>query len=173
MTVHKDALFDFKSDLHETITGDHNAKADGSVSLKIGQDWQAKAGARIAFDAADEIHLKAGMKLVIEAGTSVSFKVGGNFITIDASGVYVKGTMVNLNSGGAAGSGSGASPIAPKLPKAPRSSDGGTDVAPVLIPPPAAVSPQAASLKLAWQAGRPTCEKCAAAMHAKDADDDS
>lgn len=105
VTVHKDALFDFKSDLHETIAGDHNAKADGSVSLKIGQDSQTKAGQKFAVDAGTEIHLKAGMKIVLEASTSLSLKVGGNFITIDASGVYVKGMMVNLNSGGAAGSG--------------------------------------------------------------------
>jgi type VI secretion system secreted protein VgrG len=170
VTVHKDALFNFKGDLHQAITGDHNARADGSVSLKIGQDWQAKAGARIAFDAGNEIHLKAGMKLVIEAGTSVSLKVAGNFITIDASGVYVKGMMVNLNSGGAAGSGSGASPIAPKLPKAPRGSSGGADAAPVRPPPPVAPAPQAASLKLAWKAAAPFCAQCEAAKKAQDAD---
>jgi type VI secretion system secreted protein VgrG len=167
LTVHKDALFNFKSDLHETIAGDHNARADGSVSLKIGQDSQTKAGQKFAVDAGTEIHLKAGMKIVLEASTSLSLKVGGNFITIDASGVYIKGMLVHLNSGGAAGSGSGASPIAPKLPKAPRSSAGGTDPAPIRPPPPVAPSPQAASLKLAWKAGAPFCAQCEAAKGAK------
>ena len=163
VTVQKDARFNFKADLHETIKGDHNGKADGSVSLKVGQDWQVKSGAKIAFDAGSEIHLKAGMKLVIEAGTSVSLKVGGNFITIDASGVSIKGVMVNINSGGAAGSGAGSSPVAPKDAKAPRGSEGGSDEKPVKPQAPAAYSPQAAALKLAWKAGVLFCAQCEAA----------
>jgi type VI secretion system secreted protein VgrG len=166
VTVQKDAFIHLKADLNETIKGDHNAKADGSVSLKIGQDWQAKAGAKVAVDAGNEIHLKAGMKVVIEAGMSLSLKVGGNFITIDAGGVYIKGALVQINSGGAAGSGAGAAPIAPKEAKQPRTSQGGTDPAPVAPAAPASYSPQAASLRLAWKAGAPFCAQCEAAAAA-------
>jgi type VI secretion system secreted protein VgrG len=167
ITVHKDAFVDMKADLHEKIGGDHNSSADGSVSLKVGQDWQAKAGMKVAVDAGNEIHLKAGMNVVIEAGTSLTLKVGGNFVSINPGGVFIKGSMVMINSGGSAGSGGGSSPIAPKVPKAPRTSEGGSDMAPAKPSPPESYSPQAAALKLAWQAATPFCEQCEAAKAAK------
>ncbi len=163
VTVHKDSFREVKGDVHEKVTGDQNSSADGSVSLKVGQDWQTKAGAKIAADAGTEIHLKAGMKVVIEAGASLSLKVGGNFISINPGGVFIKGTMVMINSGGDGGSGAGASPIAPRPPKAPRASKGGTDFVPVRPTPPQAYSPQAAALKLAWHGGEMYCERCEAA----------
>jgi type VI secretion system secreted protein VgrG len=164
LTVNKDVFVDLKADLHEKITGDHNGAADGSVSLKVGQDWQTRAGMKFAVDAGNEVHLKAGMNVVIEAGVSVSLKVGGNFITIDQGGVYIEGAMVFVNSGGSAGSGSGASPLAPKPPKRPRGAKGGSDMVPARPSPPAAYSPQAMALKLAWQAATPVCEQCQAAQ---------
>jgi type VI secretion system secreted protein VgrG len=53
------------------------------------------------------------MKVVIEAGAQLSLKGPGGFIDIGPSGVAIQGTTVLINSGGAAGSGSGASPAAP------------------------------------------------------------
>ena len=61
-------------------------------------------------DAGQEIHLKAGMKVIIEAGAQVTLKGAGGFVDMGPSGVTIQGTMVLINSGGAAGSGSGASP---------------------------------------------------------------
>lgn len=167
VTVHKDAFEEIKGDTHLKVVGDHNNEAGGSLSFKIGQDSHTKAGQKFAVDAGTEIHLKAGMKVVLEAGTSLSLKVGGNFITINPAGVFIKGTMVKLNSGGDGGAGSGAAPILPKPPKAPRSSAGGTDAAPIRPPPPVAPSPQAAALKLAWKAGAPFCAQCEAAKQAQ------
>jgi type VI secretion system secreted protein VgrG len=163
VTVHKDAFEEVKGDAHLKVVGDLNNEAGGSLSFKVGQDSQTKAGQKFAVDAGTEIHLKAGMKVVLEAGASLSLKVGGNFITINPAGVFIKGAMVMLNSGGDGGSGSGAAPIAPKPPKAARSSAGGTDAAPIRPPAPAAPSPQAASLKLAWKAAAPFCAQCEAA----------
>jgi type VI secretion system secreted protein VgrG len=40
----------------------------------------------------------------------VTLKAAGGFVDIGPSGVTIQGTMVLINSGGAAGSGSGASP---------------------------------------------------------------
>jgi type VI secretion system secreted protein VgrG len=65
------------------------------------------------------VHLKAGMTMVLEAGVQLSLKVGGNFIDINPGGIFIQGTMVMINSGGAAGSGAGASPTAPASPAAP------------------------------------------------------
>lgn len=96
------------------VKGNQNEKVNGSVSLGCGGSQQLKVSQKYALDAGQEIHLKAGMTTVIEAGTALTLKVGGNFININPGGIFIKGTMVMLNSGGAAGSGSGASPTEPK-----------------------------------------------------------
>jgi len=49
------------------------------------------------------IHIKAGMNIILEAGVQISLKVGGNFIDINPAGIFIQGTMVMINSGGAAG----------------------------------------------------------------------
>ena len=91
------------------VKGDRHEKVDGGQSLKVGNDQKEMVGGNHALDAGGEIHLKAGTTLVIEAGVQLSLKVGGNFIDISPAGVSIVGTMVMINSGGAAGSGSGAS----------------------------------------------------------------
>ncbi|MDF5382803.1 type VI secretion system tip protein VgrG, partial [Vibrio parahaemolyticus] len=55
-------------------------------------------------------------KVVIEASSEITLKAGGSFIKIDASGVSLVGSGINLNSGGSAGSGKG---VAGKLPSLP------------------------------------------------------
>jgi type VI secretion system secreted protein VgrG len=72
------------------------------------------------------IHLKAGMTVVLEAGTEICLKVGSNFIDINPAGVSIVGTMVMINSGGAAGSGCGSSPTSPDNPKDPDEADDGS-----------------------------------------------
>ncbi len=106
-----------KKDKHLYVKYNHNEKIDGTMSLKVGVDHHEKVGSNYAVDAGVAIHIKAGTSAVIEAGASLTLKVGGNFVNINAGGVFVKGTMVFINSGGAAGSGAGASPEMPKQPK--------------------------------------------------------
>ena len=43
----------------------------------------------------------------------LTLKGPGGFIDINAGGIDIVGTLVNINSGGSAGSGSGSSPKAP------------------------------------------------------------
>jgi type VI secretion system secreted protein VgrG len=43
----------------------------------------------------------------------MTIKVGGSFIKIDAAGVHIVGSAINLNTGGSAGSGSGLSAARP------------------------------------------------------------
>jgi len=114
--VGEDHLEEIGGDLHLAVKGDQNEKVDGTVSLNAGVGYQAKVGTNYALDAGTEVHVKAGMNLVIESGTMLTLKVGGNFININPAGVFVSGTMVMINSGGSAGSGSGASPQDPKPP---------------------------------------------------------
>ena len=45
-----------------------------------------------------------GMKVIIEAGVQLSLKAAGGFIDIGPAGVSIQGTMVLINSGGAAAS---------------------------------------------------------------------
>ena len=135
LTVRGDTLQRVDGDAHNDIGGDallkvggeHGVKAGGdatldadqSVSLKSGTDMHQKAGMNYAVDAGMNLHIKGGINVVIEAGVMLTLKVGGNSVVINPAGVSITGTMVLINSGGAAGSGAGASPVAPSTPKPP------------------------------------------------------
>ena len=72
------------------------------------------------------------MCMVLEAGMQLSLKVGGNFVDIGPAGVAINGTMVMINSGGAAGSGAGCKPEAPDAPQAPTQAQAATDAKPTV-----------------------------------------
>jgi type VI secretion system secreted protein VgrG len=160
LIVGKDALEKLGGDHHVEVAGDRNEKLGGGLSLKIGKDMQAKLGTKLAYDAGTEIHLKAGTTLVLEASASLSLHVGGNFITLNSGGVFIKGTMVMINSGGAAGNGSGASPQPPKPPKEAAQSKGGEVTQAPTRQKPTAYSPQAQMFKMAADSGTPFCDVC-------------
>ncbi len=153
-----------EQDKHTQIVGDKNEKIDGALSIKVGTDIEEKAGTKFAVDAGNEIHLKSGTSLTLETGANLTLKVGGNFITINSGGIFIKGTMVMINSGGAAGSGSGASPELPKAPQEADNAEPGQRVqlpAPQPPPPkPLFFSPAATILANAAQNGTPFCEIC-------------
>jgi type VI secretion system secreted protein VgrG len=142
-------------DSHHLVKGFQYERTEGdrNIDEKVSQKW--------AVDSGTEIHLKAGMKVVIEAGTQLTIKSGGNFVDINPAGVFVKGTMVMINSGGSAGSGSGASPTPPEQPTEVQPGEA-TQVAPPPPPPrppqPTTYSPAAAVLKQAAQSGAPFCD---------------
>ena len=104
---------------HLTIGGDENVDVGGQISRKAGGDIQEKSGGNYAMDAGSSIHIKAGQTIVLEAGMQISLKVGGNFVDIGPAGVSIKGALVTINSGGAAGSGAGSSPTKPEAPEEP------------------------------------------------------
>ena len=125
-----------EGDKHQKVVGDHNQKVEGALSIDVVGDIQEKTGGNYAMDASSAIHIKAGETVVIEASSQLTIKVGGNFVTIGAAGVSIKGStvaikadgivsidgsMVNINCGGSgasAGSGAGSSPGAPTDPTA-------------------------------------------------------
>ncbi|MBI3776136.1 MAG: type VI secretion system tip protein VgrG [Gammaproteobacteria bacterium] len=152
LIVQHDQLEQVKGDKHQKVVGVQNVKIDGTLSIESGADTQQKTAQNFAHEAGSEIHFKAGQKVVIEAGVELTIKVGGSFVKIDASGVTIVGAQIKLNSGGSAGSGSGAAPEAPKLPME-------VAKAPPAEPVPAA-SPAATVLKTAAQSGTPFCEEC-------------
>jgi len=148
-------------DRHVRVKGNLNQKVDQTVSLNIGTNKQDKVGQNWAVNAGMEIHLKAGMNLVIESGTTLTLKVGGNFVNINSGGVFIKGSMVMINSGGAAGSGAGSSPTAPTDPREvqPGAPTQTASPPPQPRPPrPTTYSPAAAVLKQAAHSGAPFCE---------------
>jgi type VI secretion system secreted protein VgrG len=108
-----------KAASHLHVVGDHMEKVNGGMSLTVDGDYQEKTGQKHAVEAGMEIHLKAGMKVILEAGVQLTLKGPGGFVDIGPSGVTIQGTMVLINSGGAAGSGSGSKPTAPNDAQAP------------------------------------------------------
>lgn len=152
-------------DRHVHIKQNLNEKVDSTFSLQIGSNKQEKVGQNWAMDAGTEIHLKAGMNVVIESGTTLTLKVGGNFVNINSGGIFIKGSMVMINSGGAAGSGAGSSPTAPTDPKEVQAG-APTQTAPPPAPPrppkPQKFSPSSAVLKQAAKNGTALCEVCPA-----------
>ncbi|MFC1712433.1 type VI secretion system Vgr family protein [Candidatus Poribacteria bacterium] len=160
LVIKQDQLELVEGDKHLGVKGDHNEKVDGTISVQSGMDMQEKVSMKYALDAGTEIHLKSGTNLVIESGTTLTLKVGENFININSGGVFIKGSMVMINSGGAAGSGSGASPESPKAPQeADTSEPGRVGETPTQKPPqkPTAYSPGALVLKEAAHNARPFC----------------
>ncbi|HXH08257.1 MAG TPA: type VI secretion system tip protein TssI/VgrG [Alphaproteobacteria bacterium] len=170
LIIQRDQLELVQGDKHLTVKGDHNEQVDGTVSLKAGMDLQEKVGMKHALDAGMEIHLKAGMNVVIEAGLSITLKAGAAFIVVGPAGVTVSGIPILLNSGGAAGSGSGSSPETPQQPREADTAEAGAlpERRQAPAPPTPASEPVAASLvqaqvlQQAAQLGVPFCEKCAA-----------
>ncbi len=116
LIVTQDQMEKAGGDLHSQVTGNVNGKVGQNLSLQVGQNLYEKSGMNFAHEAGQVIHLKAGMTVVLEAGTELTLKVGGNFIDINPAGISIVGTMVMINSGGAAGSGCGSSPTSPKDP---------------------------------------------------------
>ncbi len=193
-TIEGDRLATIQGSDHLEVTADQKIKVGGDENLLIAKNWNSEAGQKIsvksgmdlhqqagmnyAVDAGMAVHIKGGMTVVVEGGTQLSLKVGGNFIDINPGGVFIQGTMVMINSGGAAGSGSGCSPMAPITPEAPdvpkiakvadKAKPGQKNEAPPAPKPPkpAAYSPAAQVLKSAAKNGTPFCEKCEAAKAA-------
>ncbi|MCM8738872.1 type VI secretion system tip protein VgrG [Azospirillum sp. A1-3] len=176
LVVVKDQLEKVKADKHQTVDGDHNEKIGGTASLTVGEELHERVGQNAALQAGMDIHLKAGMNLVLEAGVMVTLKVAGSFITIGPSGVTISGPMVLINSGGSAGSGSGANPDAPKPPKEAAGATPGSattiDEKPKYTTPvqPLSSHPAARQLKEAYKDAAPFCAQREAAPKATSAD---
>ena len=93
----------------EKIGGHRSADVGGKDALHVSDTRSVVVDADVYHDfkadhdlsVAGEYHVKAN-KVIIEADSGISLKTGGNFVLIDASGVTIKGSMVKINSGGAA-----------------------------------------------------------------------
>jgi type VI secretion system secreted protein VgrG len=115
--IKRDQIEEIDRDHHLKIKGNEKIAIDGKRSLTVKGDVNEKFSQSHNEEAGMSIHIKAGMTLILEAGMQISLKVGGNFVDLSPAGVAINGVMVMINSGGAAGSGPGASPDSPTEPK--------------------------------------------------------
>jgi type VI secretion system secreted protein VgrG len=99
-----------------TVGGKLSEKVGMDLSQSVGMNFHSKAGMNHAAESGMVMHLKAGVNLVLEAPL-VTLKGSGGFVSITPAGVAIQGTMVLINSGGAAGAGPGAKPAEPVAAK--------------------------------------------------------
>ena len=95
---------------HTTFITEISALNAKKVIIEGADQVSAKSG-KITIEGTQGVHIKAG-QLNLEGQQGISLKVGGNFVVIDATGVYINGTMVNINSGGSANSADAAESVA-------------------------------------------------------------
>ena len=111
--VEANSYTEYKAEEHRTTDADRKVEVKTNDHLTVGQNQHIKIGTGQFVSAGQEIHLSSGLKVVLEAGSELTFKAGGSFIKLDASGITIVGPTVRINSGGNAGSGTGASPLLP------------------------------------------------------------
>jgi len=122
--VERDEQTVVKRDRVEEITRDHHLKVKGKQAVEVTGSDSLKVSGAVAhkFDqnhseeTAMNYYLKAGVNVVIEAGVGLTIKAGSNFITINPAGIQMQGTMVMINSGGAALAGSPGQLVPPTAP---------------------------------------------------------
>ncbi|KKD57910.1 hypothetical protein RN22_23895, partial [Grimontia sp. AD028] len=103
-------------DDHLTVDGQSKEHVKGDINLTVDTSLHIKQGKKQLLEAGTEIHHKAGDKVIIEAGTEITVKTAAGFVKLDPAGVHISGPVVNLNSGGSAGSGSGFGGVMPAMP---------------------------------------------------------
>jgi type VI secretion system secreted protein VgrG len=116
--VKGDQLLKVGGDMGSNITGNQITKIGGNLHANVSSAIHLKAGADIRLSAGANADIKGGAVIVIEGGAQLSLKAGGSFVDIGPAGVSISGAMVNINSGGAAGTAQDASPESPDAPSA-------------------------------------------------------
>ncbi len=125
-------------DTHLTVGGDQVEKVGGTHHLKVEGEQRIEITGNHCFRfAADSDEIAAGKKsissdkmlwlrgqdVVVKALSSITLQVGGNHIVIDSSGVYIKGTMVNINSAPGTPQSGSADTTPPESPAQPDEAD--------------------------------------------------
>ncbi len=156
-TVEANSYSEFKAEEHRTTHADRKTEIRANDHLTVGNTQHVKIGSGQFVEAGNEIHYYAGSKAVIEAGMELTASGGGSFLKLDPSGVTLNGATIKINSGGAAGTGSGLSILAPVIPWAADQEKAGTK------PKMALANTQLQLARKARQIGAsrcPICEAC-------------
>ncbi|WBM70942.1 type VI secretion system tip protein VgrG [Buttiauxella sp. WJP83] len=93
--VANDRKVTVEGDQHQKTTGNHVSLVEGIHSLEVKGDLVQKVSGALG--------IKVQGPLVLESSSQISLKVGASFVAIHAGGVDIMGPMINLNSGGSAG----------------------------------------------------------------------
>ncbi len=112
----RDCLTKIDRDNNLIVGGKQAIKITGSNSLSVTGDVIEEFKANHSEQTTGNVYVK-GMQVVIEGMTGLTIKVGGNFLTINPAGIQMQGTMVMINSGGSALSGSPGSLVPPAAPE--------------------------------------------------------
>ncbi len=88
-------------DHHLDVGGDDLTKVTGAFQVTAGADVRIEAGADTEINTTGTTSIVSGNTIVLEAMT-ITLKGAGGFITVGPSGVAIQGSMVLINSGGAA-----------------------------------------------------------------------
>lgn len=159
-----------KGDLRLTSeTGfiDLGAKDDIGIVSEDGIYVDAKAQfhvrAEAIFEGADDIDIK-GKKVRISGSDYIDLKCGGSFVSIKPDGVYIKGSMVYVNSGGSAEEAEAPQATTHAPPKKPaiaiNSVGGEKSPPPKARTKPTVYSGQASAFKAAAKGGSPFVTPC-------------
>ncbi|RJX68712.1 type VI secretion system tip protein VgrG [Vibrio sinensis] len=116
LTVDNDSFTQVSNNQHVVVSGESRTQITKDHSIVVDGSTHQKTGGVYALESGNEVHIKSGAKVVIEAGAELTLKVGGSFVKVDAAGVHLVGAAINLNSGGAPGSGSGFAGLMASLP---------------------------------------------------------
>lgn len=123
LTVEENKFELVKMNSNREVTLDLTEKVGGKKSLEVVGDLAVDVKGAHAEKVGTNYYLNAGTNLVLEAGTNITLKVGGNSIALTSAGVFITGSMVHINSGSGATSGSS---IALKAVEAPIDADSAT-----------------------------------------------
>jgi type VI secretion system secreted protein VgrG len=126
ITVGKNRTESVGSNEDITIGGNQTESVGSNASITIGSNHNHKVGSNYGMAAGQNVYINGGMNVVIEAGMQLTLSAAGGFITIGPAGVAISGTMVLINSGGAAGSGTPVEVTSPAKPTLPDIPDDGT-----------------------------------------------
>jgi type VI secretion system secreted protein VgrG len=99
-------------DLNTRVLGARRERTGRDQSTTVYQNRDEKVGGTFAREAGKELHIVAGKAAVAEA-PDVTMRGAGGFIRLDATGVTIGGTKVDINVSGAPAHGHGAHPRAP------------------------------------------------------------
>ena len=155
--VEANSYSEFRAEEHRTTHADRKTEIRANDHLTVGNTQHVKIGTGQFVEAGNEIHYYAGSKVVIDAGMEPTAKGGGSFLKLDPSGVTLSGATIKLNSGGAAGNGSGLKILEPLIPWATDQGKAGTK------PKLALANTQRQIARKARQIGAsrcPICEAC-------------
>ena len=124
--VGREERLEVTADRHRKVGGLEAIEVVKSRSLTVGGDVIEVFKGNHSEQVTSDLYIKTSGQAVIEGGASFCFKMGGNFITVDTSGVTIKGTMIKINAGGSPPTGTAGTR---ELPKPPLAAEAGRDKA--------------------------------------------